>query len=338
MSIRFFLFYSFLLIYGLVTAQKNIENTGYTSFQIADKKDSIEFIIADTSFQHRKPILLFCQGSQPVPLFVNVGNNQIVEIALSNFDLEKMKEKYYVVVISQPHTPLIANIKQLNQNYAYITDSTRQHSYSKKYLNADFMENHVYRANRVIRFLNSQKWIDKTKLIVMGHSQGARIAVGIAKSNRKVTRLGLFGYNPLGRIDTSIRQARKDAESGKITWEQADSITQNTYSFMEEIQHPDTLIQHPNLVSWNSFSKSTMFDLLSLDIPIYIAYGSHDIVADLCDLLPILFTEKEKQNLTIHRYSQLEHNFFPILENGEIDYQNGRWKEIMNDFIEWTWN
>lgn len=62
MSIRFFLFYSFLLIYGLVTAQKNIENTGYTSFQIADKKDSIEFIIADTSFQHRKPILLFVRG------------------------------------------------------------------------------------------------------------------------------------------------------------------------------------------------------------------------------------------------------------------------------------
>jgi len=139
-----------------------------------------------------------------------------------------------------PHTPLIVDKVNLNNKYNYIIDSTDEYSYSEAFLKADYFENYVDRANKVIQFLLKQSWIDAAKLVVAGHSQGSRVAVGVASSNKKVTHLGLFGYNPYSRIEQLIRQNRKDALLGKITWQVADSLQQATYDFYKLIQNKDT--------------------------------------------------------------------------------------------------
>lgn len=79
-----------------------------------------------------------------------------------------------------------------------------------------------------------------------------------------------------------------------------------------------------------------MDQLLKLKTSVYIAYGSQDIGTDFCDLLPLYFIENKKSNYKIVRYPNLEHNFFPINENDQPDYQNGKWKSVMNEFIKWT--
>ena len=68
-------------------------------------------------------------------------------------------------------------------------------------------------------FLRKQKWVDNSKLIVAGHSQGSKVATVIALNNKKVTHLGLFGANPFGRIDQNIRNYINEDEIKEITWE-----------------------------------------------------------------------------------------------------------------------
>jgi len=122
-----------------------------------------------------KPVLLFCQGSQSIPLFIDFGEKGIKPIALSNFDVNKMKEHYHVVVISMPKTPLAPPLAQLNKSYNYVLDPSNERSYDRAFLEADYLENYVKRANRVIKFLRKQKWVDKSELVIAGHSQGSRI-------------------------------------------------------------------------------------------------------------------------------------------------------------------
>ncbi|MEO9258278.1 MAG: dienelactone hydrolase family protein [Crocinitomicaceae bacterium] len=331
-----------LLLFSIISSftlfgQERIPGTNYTHFQLKNKKDTIDFVVADTSFNEVKPILLFCQGSQPLPLFIVFDDGYILSAPLGNFDLQYMKLNYYVVVISMPHTPIIVSTSHLNKEYCYIKDTTNQHSYSLDYLRADHAENYINRANIVLKYLKKQKWVNPNELVVAGHSQGSRIAVGIAASNKKVTRLGLFGYNPMNRVEQLIRQARKSAEKGEITWEKADSLQQEQLEFYKMIQNEDSVKAHPYLTAWKSFSKSTLDELLQIDIPIYVAYGSEDIAADLCDLIPLKFIENGKDNLTLHRYPNLDHNFFPVKENGESDHSTrGFWQEVMNAFIDWT--
>lgn len=314
--------------------RKNSIAEQYTHFQLSLKKDTIDFVIAETDFKLKKPILLFCQGSQPVPLFFDIPSQGIIPVTLNNFDVKEMKKHYHVVVISMPKTPIVVGLNHLNKSYNYVLDTARENSYSPDFLLSDYLENYINRANHVLNYLKKQKWVDQNQLVVAGHSQGSHIALEIACSNKKVTQLGLFGFNPLGRIDQFIRMYRKQAEAKEITWQQADSLqlsVLNDYSrYINQVN--DTSFSK----SWVSFSKSQVNKLVDLKIPVYIAYGSNDINGDFCDLIPLYFIEKHKTNYKVIRYSNLEHNFFPLNESGQLDYQNGKWMEVMNEFIKWS--
>lgn len=191
------------------------------------------------------------------------------------------------------------------------------------------------RANTVIDFLKTKAFIDDSKIVVCGHSQGSRVAVGIADANEDVTHLGLFAYSFERRIDDMIRRTRVQAQNGKITWEEADSIQAKSYDYYERVHNDDSLKNRPHLTSWRSFSKPTINELANLKIPVYIANGSEDAGCVNTDMIPFYFIENGKTNYVIKRYPGLEHNFFPIVD-GKPDHKNGEWKNVMNAFIQFT--
>lgn len=326
----------FILVSLVGFSQIKVKDTGYTHFQLKSKKDTIDFVVADTNFSVKKPMFLFCQGSLPVPLFLDFQSEGIFPVPLSNFELSELKKYYHVVVVSMPKTPLLVGNDHLNRSYNYVLDTANEYSYSPAFLEADYLDNYVERANQVVRFLSNQQWVKSDQLVVAGHSQGAHVALEIAATNKKVTQLGLFAFNPLGRIDQYIRALRKQAEAGEISWEQADSIQQTVFEDYKSYYDPVASKHTSFAKSWVSFSKSQLTRLISLKLPIYIAYGSDDINGDFCDLLPLYFIEKGKTNYNIIRYPNLEHNFFPVNENGQPDYQQGKWPEVMNAFVQWT--
>jgi dienelactone hydrolase len=295
-------------------------NYSYSHFQLKLKKDTIDFIIADTNLHTKKPLMLFCQGSLPVPLFIKYNDQDIFPTSLSNFDLAEMNKNYHVVVISMPKTPVIVGLDHLNQAYHFVRDTAQPFSYDPTFLQADYLGNYVDRATKVLQFLKKQKWIDPTQLVVAGHSQGSHIALEIAAQNKKVTQLGLFAFNPLGRIDQYLRMARKQAEAGQISWEEADSLQNNALNDYASYFDPVKANLIPDAKTWVSFSLSQLNTIVNLKTPVYIAYGSNDINGDFCDLLPLYFIERHKSNYKVIRYPNVEHNFFPRMENGFISW------------------
>ena len=328
------LFITFLISLNFSFSQNRVEGTDYVSFTIEEENDTIDFVIADSILNTQKPLLLFCQGSLPMPLFMDLGNNRIIPMPLGNFDLEEMRKYYHVVVISMPKTPMIVEYKKLSDQYYYVGESGGKNPTEEFHL-ADFAENYVKRANNVIDFLKSKDFIDDSKIVVCGHSQGSRVAVGIADANEDVTHLGLFAYSFERRIEDMVRKTRVQAQNGQITWEEADSIQAKSYAFYKRVHNDDSLKIRPHLTSWRSFSKPTIDALANLKIPVYIANGSEDTGCVNMDLIPLYFIEQGKTNYVVKRYPGLEHNFFPIVD-GKPDRKNGEWKNVMNTFIEWS--
>ena len=151
-----------------------------------------------------------------------------------------------------------------------------------------------------------------------------------------MTNLGLFSANPFGRIDQNIRAYRKDAEKKEISWQEADKAIEQEYQFYKDANNSEKLKNNPNLIAWKSFSEPFINDLLKINKPIYLAYGTNDIASDLCDLVPLYFIKSNNNNLTYKRYLNLEHNFFEVDENGIANHNKPHWEEVMNTFIEWT--
>jgi len=306
-------------------------------FTIVENKDSINFIVVDTLLNKKKPIFLWCQGSLPTPLFCEIENygNYFFGGGIVNFDYKKIVQDYHLVVISMPKTPVVAKKENLNSIYQFVPDKSKPNEFLKEYMESDYQENYVNRALIVLEYLQEKNWVDSSKLIIAGHSQGTHVVSKVAKQNKNVTHMGLFSANPFGRVDQSIRESRLNAQLGKISWEKADSLINDSYDFLRYSYIKDSVKKYPFLKAGRTFSEPTYDDWLELDIPIYLAYGTEDRTSDLCDIIPLFFIRNDNNNLTLKRYLGLEHNFFEMDEKGNADYDKGHWKEVMNEFMDW---
>ncbi|NMR35051.1 hypothetical protein HIO71_12725 [Chryseobacterium aquaticum] len=328
----------FLFFFHFTFSQKGkIINNQSTSFEILDKNEKIEFIVFDTELTEKKPVLLWCQGSLPYPIYGNSKEEGIWLIGggITNFDISNIVKNYHLVIISMPKTPLVADEKEINESYWYFGNSNDKNIPTTEFQKADYLENYVNRGLKVLKFLKKQNWVDNSKLIVAGHSQGSKVATKIAIENKNVSKLGLFSANPFGRIDQNIRSYRKDAEQKLISWKEADKKIEEEYQTFKDANNPKILKEKPELLAWKSFSIPLIDDWINFNKPIYLAYGTNDIASDLNDIVPLYFIRGHKDHLTLKRYLNLEHNFFEV-EEGKANHEKPHWENVMNEFINWT--
>ncbi|PXV69002.1 hypothetical protein CLV62_101269 [Dysgonomonas alginatilytica] len=130
----------------------------------------------------KKPVIIYCQGSQPIPLIIENDST----IYINNLDslYEEFYEDYNIVMISHPHTPLIVAENLLYNRKIYVPDILEPNKFDEKYLKDYYKTKFVDRGSTVINFLRKQAWVDKEKISVIGISQGAQIAVSLVKKNR----------------------------------------------------------------------------------------------------------------------------------------------------------
>ena len=313
-----------------------IVNNQVSLFSINQKSDTINYVVVDTILDKKKPVFLWCQGSRPMPLFFEKEKDEFAFFGggIVNFEYQKIVKDFHLVVISMPKTPVIGVRKNLNNQYYYVPDTSKPYQMSEEFIATNFLEFYVKRANRVIEELKNKPWVDTTTFVIAGHSQGTKIATKVSVSNPVFTHTGLFAANPMGRIDQFIREIRLEAQLGNISWEEADNQMNYWMSEYKQAYNVDSLKKYPNLNQWTSWGERFYDDWLAINHPIYLAYGSQDRVADLCDLVPLYFIEKGKENLTIKRYNNLEHNFFEK-KNGVVNYNKPHWNEVINEFLIW---
>lgn len=154
-----FLFLIYVLLFQFSFAQNGkIINKEAIHFSLKKDKDVIDFIVIDTVLTTKKPIFLFCQGSLPLPLFVKSDHEPTWMIGggVTNFDIEKIKKHYHLVVISMPKTPVIVDEKNLNKSYCYIPNPDKPEEFDREYELSDYLENYQKRGNAVLKYLQNK--------------------------------------------------------------------------------------------------------------------------------------------------------------------------------------
>ena len=329
------LVFFFLLVIFSSNSQV-VKEANVRLFSLVEKGDTISFLKTDTCLTKKKPTILFCQGSMPIPMVIVDSKGPF--IPYFNFDYRKLSDRYNIIVISMPHTPTQVKSDHLNKKYEYITDTIDQHSYDPLYLRDNYLEKYVERAEKVIDFLKKQKWVDITKIAVFGHSQGSYIAAKLAARNKSIKALGYSGGNPDGRFTQYIRSVRRAVLTKKISAQEAQNSINDiyeTWSFYCKGIDKDS-IGIDNVKSWKSFTYSAREELAKMKTPIYVAYGAEDLEhAESCDLLPIYFERAGKTNYKMMPLVGCGHNFEEISPEGMPNWDKMHWDDVMNGFIEW---
>ena len=312
-------------------SQERISLTNASSYSIPLAEDTIQYIRLDSSTVE-KPTILFLQGSLPIPLVIEFENFKHINLP---FSIKSIVEKYHIVLISMPKTPVVVSHKKLSNQNCFITDSLDNQSFLAAYTNADYLSNYVNRTNQVIKDLNeNQPWAKLNTIHLVGHSQGSKIAAVVAAENKSVVSVSLLGFNPYGRYDQLLRTERENLKQGIVTEQEYKNNIADLYEYWTDI------IQNPtkeNYKAWHSFSIDYTPYLMQISCPIFIGYGTNDIGAENCDLLPLEFIKNGKTNYTVNPYVGLEHNFFEM-ENGVINYEKSHWDEVVKDAIDFIEN
>ena len=323
---------SFLLI-GLVVFGQNSrpEDFGFRHLQTVYKGDTVDILIKSKKGEElkRKPLLLFCQGSLPIPLIIKYdenGKQGIYHVFVFNPD--SLSNEYHLAIIGKPYIPLIVDQKSLKSDMTFI-DSTE--GFPKKYIERNLLDYYVDRDIAVIKFLQQQSWVDKRKLVVAGHSEGSTIAAKIALKFSGVTELIYAGGNPLGRILTIIEEDRI-AETDSIKY--AENMIKRWKDIVDSSTYMKTKIGDTYKTTYD-FSIPPMQYLEQLKIPVLICYGTKDVDLPYNDYFRVEMIRQKKKNFTFKAYIGLEHNFFPLKPNGDINYDIFNWDKVADDWRTW---
>ena len=313
----------FLLLVSLIAfGQKTPEDFGYKYIRLDYKKTKVDVLIQSKKGEEntKKPLFFFCQGSMPQPL---LKYDETGLYSTFPFDANDFLDEFHVVIVGKPGVPLISDVKDLKNNYQYLVDDD---SVPRTYSDNNYLDYYVKRNNFVIDKLLKEKWISNSKLVVAGHSEGSTIAAKLATKNKKVTHLIYSGGNPYGRILSMLEEEvyrRKNydlIEYWKFVVENKDNLDYNggdTYKATYD------------------FSQPSAKYLKKIKIPVLITYGTKDWNAPYNDLLQIESIQSNLKNLTFKPYFDVEHNFFPVNEKREPNYEIYNWENVGKDWKNW---
>lgn len=309
---------------------KRPEDFGFKHIKIPFQKDSVDILLLSKKGDEvkSKPLFLFCQGSLPIPLIICDGEANYPSFP---FDTKALLESYHLAILSKPGIPIIADVNVLQQDFSY-TDS-KSHLPPKQYSENNYLDYYVKRNLSVIEYFVKQKYVNKDRLIVAGHSQGARIAFEMALKSKLITHLIYASGNPCGQIMSMISQSRQK-ENPFDTLNAAENDFRYYEAMVLDTNNSD-FASGDSFKSVYSFSKSSLNNFPKLTIPTFVCYGTLDPITPFNDLLRVEILNQRKNNFTFKAYAGLDHNYFGIKETGEIDYEKFNWDKVAADWLNW---
>jgi hypothetical protein len=320
----------FMLVACTVLAQnKKPEDFGYKHLQTVYKDLPVDvLILSKKGDEHkRKPILLFVQGSLPIPLIIldKGGKPYFVFV----FKSDSLLNQYHLAIIGKPGVPVMAQDSTLTKDYCYTDPITGQ--MPRVYQQHNYIDYLAERDKQVLKFLRKQPFAAiNQKIVVAGHSEGATVAAKLASISPDVGKLIYASENPFGRIMTEIEQEREVDKTGKI-------VEARFKDWQRIVSKPNDVSQNKGDTNKGTYQSSIppIDYLKTLTIPVLVTYGTKDHSGKYSDLLHIEMIRMHKTNFTFKSYVGLNHNYFSTKQDGSVDYDVFNWDKVVLDWQAW---
>ena len=306
---------------------------GFEEHKLIDEKiGEVNYYLSTDTTSTKKPLLVYLDGSGAYPLFqkINAGIGSTVVI-----DFQNLRNKYKILLISKPGVPFVDSVQSDENGFPIYKEPIEY----RKNLSLDWRVNSV---NLIINKLIEEYSIDTSEIVILGFSEGAQVGPRLAKENKHITHLLLFGGNGLNQLFDPIINARMKATRGQISetdsQKEIDSLFTEYKNIYRDKKSTDKEWWGHSYKRWASFTETDPYKyLLELEIPIYIANGSLDENSVLsADYIQLEFIKNGKENLTYITYPNCDHQFNEIIiENGQFIEAKPKLDIVMTSAFNW---
>ena len=83
------------------------------------------------------------------------------------------------------------------------------------------------------------------------------------------------------------------------------------------------------------FSEPMITLLEKLKIPVLVTYGTKDWSSPYNDLLQVNTIRQNKTNFTFKAYIGTDHNYFPMTNDNQPDYNIFNWDKVADEWLKW---
>lgn len=192
---------------------------------------------------------------------------------------------------------------------------------------------------RVIDALPALGLFDDSRLLLIGHSEGSKVAAGVAARSRHITHLALLGAGAGHGLFDSLLGLRRQLAGGAISAEQFQASYETLVDDFRDIAADPSALEKfwagHTYARWASYAFHPMSgDLLQIEIPIFLGIASEDRSSPpgSADLIVAAFVRAGKRNLTVRNYLGCDHGLFQC-ENGKAENRQG---EVLSDVMRWV--
>ena len=150
---------------------------------------------------------------------------------------------------------------------------------------------------------------------------------------KNATHLIYSGGNPMGRILSIIEQNRAYETDTDSTRYGEDNI--NYWADIVANKDDMNSSKGDTYKATFEFSEPMITYLEKLKIPVLVTYGTKDWSSPYNDLLRVNTIRQNKSNFTFKAYIGTDHNFFPLTNDNQPDYNIFNWDKVANDWLKW---
>ena len=299
------------------------EDVGFRAFSVASDSGAAEVYVstegrpADTLLT--LPLVLYLQGSGFGPVYFGPPERPSHVLMLKPADFAG----FHYAVVGKPDAPFWAPARG---------------EATPAYHRALTLGRRVADASAAVDLLAAQPWVDASRIVVVGHSEGAQVAPALAASNGRVTHVAALAASGLSQAFDFVLDVRRRVREGGLSFEEGEARIRALFAQLRRIEAApaaaDSLWRGHSYRRWASFFEPPLDAFLSLDVPVFVAVGVDDEASPVesADYLPVAFLLAGKDNLT-YRAWPTDHRFQQTLPDGErVD----RRPDVVRALLEWV--
>jgi hypothetical protein len=335
-KVKLFLVYIAMMSYVHISAQQYTpEQLGWKEFSIHQKDlGVVNYYVTANMVDKKKPILLYLDGSGSYPLYQYSERGIGSSVPL---DYRTLSADYHIIIISKPGVPFLDTITMDSMTGYPLYDTPEEYA---RRLSLDWR---VDAANMALKDAMKNLKVDKSKIAVLGISEGFQVGAKLIANNKHITHAMLLVGNGLSQFYDFIIQNRMDAQTGTLEPEQAQENIDSLYTVFKDIYSNGKSTEKKwyghTYLRWSSFSQNNPTDnILATDIPVYIVACSNDRNTSVLgtDYLYLESIRQGKTNITYQVYPY-DHSFNEVItdDKGKVVSVKHHMKEVMDGALGW---
>ncbi|MBN2562889.1 MAG: alpha/beta fold hydrolase [Phycisphaerae bacterium] len=273
----------------------------------------------------RKPLMIYLDGSGAGSLFTMHGGR--VGCSLFGLLARLAKDEFHVVAGEKRGVPFLQEARGSGQEG------------SEEYARHATYEGRIAEARRLLDTMLAQPAIDPTRVVVVGHSEGADVAAGLAATDPRVTHVAfLAGGGPTQMFDLIVLQRKRMRRRKASAAEIEKAVEQLERDYRDIFADPlstTKIFQGHAYRRWASFFQHPPADnLLKTKAKLYVAHGSADESGPIesFDYLVVELIRAGRKDVAIRRFANRDHGFCDV----DHPTQGPPMEDVFEEILAWA--